>query len=224
MDNNLLCPMQCRLNGVTVNEIPKFLVDNPTNVTHSLVFPMQEQDDDAQPTIIPLALDGVTSYFLVTKPTQEDVEDESMLHLDLTAENPPWNPQDPDFAHRERNMVDSAGLINIPDTTARGPVFISEVSLNNDAVDVSGDTDLFAQALEDNVAVTIAYLGTKDRKPDTNHIELANRWGAAYYPCDDSERSQACHQSNINTSVQVKRQAKEIHSHPTCDVLRHCFL
>eukprot|EP00970_Alexandrium_tamarense_P016340 scaffold6369_cov118-Alexandrium_tamarense.AAC.1 len=33
------------------------------------------------------------------------------------------------------------------------------------------------QALEDNVAVTIAYLGTKDRKPDTNHIELANRWG-----------------------------------------------
>ena len=177
MDNNLLCPMQCRLNGVTVNEIPKFLVDNPTNVTHSLVFPMQEQDDDAQPTIIPLALDGVTSYFLVTKPTQEDVEDESMLHLDLTAENPPWNPQDPDFAHRERNMVDSAGLINIPDTTARGPVFISEVSLNNDAVDVSGDTDLFAQALEDNVAVTIAYLGTKDRKPDTNHIELANRWG-----------------------------------------------
>eukprot|EP01082_Thalassiosira_pseudonana_P000070 g27.t1 g27 contig1:60384-63019(+) len=159
MDNNLLCPMQCRLNGVTVNEIPKFLVDNPTNVTHSLVFPMQEQDDDAQPTIIPLALDGVTSYFLVTKPTQEDVEDESMLHLDLTAENPPWNPQDPDFAHRERNMVDSAGLINIPDTTARGPVFISEVSLNNDAVDVSGDTDLFAQALDDNVAVTIAYLG-----------------------------------------------------------------
>ena len=177
MDNNLLCPMQCRLNGVTVNEIPKFLVDNPTNVTHSLVFPMQEQDDDAHPTIIPLALDGVTSYFLVTKPTQEDVEDESMLHLDLTAENPPWNPQDPDFAHRERNMVDSAGLINIPDTTARGPVFISEVSLNNDAVDVSGDTDLFAQALNDNVAVTIAYLGTKDRKPDTNHIELANRWG-----------------------------------------------
>eukprot|EP01082_Thalassiosira_pseudonana_P000056 g25.t1 g25 contig1:58370-58834(+) len=122
MDNNLLCPMQCRMNGVSVNEIPKFLVDNPTNVTHSLVFPMQEQDDDTQPTIIPLALDGVTSYFLVTKPTQEDVEDKSMLHLDLTAENPPWNPQDLDFAQWERNMVDSAGSFNIPDTTARGPV------------------------------------------------------------------------------------------------------
>jgi hypothetical protein len=192
MDNDLLCPMQCRLNGVSINGIPKFLVDNPTNVTH------QEQNNDAHPTIIPLALDGVTSYFLVTKPTQEEVEDKSILRLDLTAENPPWNPRDPDFAQRERNMVNSAGSINIPDTTARGPVFVSEVSLNNDAVDVSGDTDLFAQALYDNVAVMIAYLGTKDRKPDTNHIELANRWGISpdkglRTTRGPSERSQAYH-------------------------------
>jgi hypothetical protein len=31
LDYHLLCPMQCRVNDVTVNDLPKFLVANPTD-------------------------------------------------------------------------------------------------------------------------------------------------------------------------------------------------
>ncbi len=31
LDHHLLCPMQCRVNGVTVNNLPKFLATDPTD-------------------------------------------------------------------------------------------------------------------------------------------------------------------------------------------------
>ena len=31
LEHNLLCPMQCRMNGVLVNDVPKFLKDKPSN-------------------------------------------------------------------------------------------------------------------------------------------------------------------------------------------------
>ena len=33
VDHCLLCPMQCRLNGVEINEVPKFLTNEPTTST-----------------------------------------------------------------------------------------------------------------------------------------------------------------------------------------------
>ena len=35
--NILLCPMQCCLNGVTVNDVPKFLLKNPTVDDHVVI-------------------------------------------------------------------------------------------------------------------------------------------------------------------------------------------
>jgi hypothetical protein len=37
LDHHLLCPMQCRVNDVTINETPKFLVHDPTDHTHALI-------------------------------------------------------------------------------------------------------------------------------------------------------------------------------------------
>jgi hypothetical protein len=31
LDNHLLCPMQCRVNDVTINDLPKFLAADPTD-------------------------------------------------------------------------------------------------------------------------------------------------------------------------------------------------
>ena len=33
MDNHLICPMQCRVNGVVINDTPKFCIRNPDNRT-----------------------------------------------------------------------------------------------------------------------------------------------------------------------------------------------
>ncbi len=68
MDNNLLCPMQLRMNDVKVDECPRYLADNPDDNSHSIHFP---NDDNF---LIPLYLHGVTSYFNTRKPTQAEYQ------------------------------------------------------------------------------------------------------------------------------------------------------
>ena len=36
LDHHLLCPMQCHVNDVTVNNMPKFLASDPTDQMHAL--------------------------------------------------------------------------------------------------------------------------------------------------------------------------------------------
>ena len=38
VDHCLLCPMQCRINGVAIHKLPRFLTLNPTTSTHSIVI------------------------------------------------------------------------------------------------------------------------------------------------------------------------------------------
>ena len=37
LDHHLLCPMQCRVNDVTINETPKFLDIDTTNKSHAII-------------------------------------------------------------------------------------------------------------------------------------------------------------------------------------------
>ena len=36
-DHHLLCPMQCRMNGVEINETPQFLLKKPTESSHAII-------------------------------------------------------------------------------------------------------------------------------------------------------------------------------------------
>ncbi len=45
LDHHLLCPMQCRVNDMTVNDVPKFLTHFPTDNMHALI--VQNPDDDS---------------------------------------------------------------------------------------------------------------------------------------------------------------------------------
>ena len=58
LDHHLLCPMQCRVNDVIVNDLPKFLASDPTDQTHALTI--KDPDNPLQPVILPLNLRGVT--------------------------------------------------------------------------------------------------------------------------------------------------------------------
>jgi hypothetical protein len=60
LPHNLLSPMQLRLNDVKVNDIPKFLTENPTAYDHAIVTTGCDTDDEL---LIPLSLDGVVSVF-----------------------------------------------------------------------------------------------------------------------------------------------------------------
>jgi hypothetical protein len=78
--------MQCRINGVEINEVPRFLTHDPTTSTHSIRI--ADPTDAVHPYTIPLQLEGVVSYFEYALPTSAEFEDPSIPHLELTAESP----------------------------------------------------------------------------------------------------------------------------------------
>jgi hypothetical protein len=67
LDHHLLCPMQCGVNDVIINNTPKFLTSDPTDHTHALTI--KDPDNSAQMVILPLALQGVTLLLNVRAPT-----------------------------------------------------------------------------------------------------------------------------------------------------------
>ncbi len=103
MDTNLLCPMQLRMNDVRVDEVPKFLAENPDDQSHALSFPNE------QGYIIPLSLKGVTSYFPTRKPTLDEYN--NCRCIEISYESPEWNPHSQSFARQEEAMTDGSGLL-----------------------------------------------------------------------------------------------------------------
>ena len=62
LNHYLFCPMQCHMNGVLI-EVPKFMVPIPGETMHAIQ--LENPFDATHQIIIPLKLNGVTSYFEV---------------------------------------------------------------------------------------------------------------------------------------------------------------
>ena len=93
MKHNLLLPIMMRLNGLLVDECPKFLFPNPTIETHSIFFPTENNR-------LPLALHGKTSYISTISPKViSKVNDH--INTVLTSENPDWDPSLPIYAQQK---------------------------------------------------------------------------------------------------------------------------
>ena len=108
LDHHQLCPMQCHMNSVLIDEIPKFLatqIKNPFDATHQI--------------IIPLKLTQVTSYFEVRAPTLDMYEDQNILKIELMAESPPWDPFSPDLSFQEQSMFNCRAQFVSPNDPAR---------------------------------------------------------------------------------------------------------
>jgi hypothetical protein len=155
LEHILLCPMQCRVNGVVIDECPKFMASNPTDSTHSITI-QNDNRDLAHPLIIPLQLEGVVSYFKFSKPTPEEYDDKDIPHYALTAKGPDWDPYDDSFARQEDGMLnywcqavavctsegscitDPVGVEEVDTPTWK----LSQVSMQYDTADVSTMTIL----------------------------------------------------------------------------------
>ena len=66
LDHHLLCPMQCRAAGVTINNCPKILTPLPHEYSHFIIA----ADDFILRTVLPLALQGLTSILNVFQITE----------------------------------------------------------------------------------------------------------------------------------------------------------
>eukprot|EP00978_Attheya_sp_CCMP212_P042672 scaffold264194_cov49-Attheya_sp.AAC.2 len=106
MDHNLLCPMQLRMNEVMIDDCPKFLHLHLTDETHAIKVPGADSEDDY---LIPLSLQGVTSFFPTRKPTMREWE--NCRQIELTSESPEWDPHDSMYADQEDALLDKSGRL-----------------------------------------------------------------------------------------------------------------
>ena len=63
LDHHLFCHMQCCMNGILINEVPKFLAPILSGTTHAIQI--ENPFSATDPLIFPLKLNGATSYFNV---------------------------------------------------------------------------------------------------------------------------------------------------------------
>ncbi len=89
LDHHLLCPMQCRVNDVILDEPPKFLAIKPTDQTHALTVP--DPDDPSQTLTLPLTLRGLTSLLHMRNVTADDFYNDNIPRIDLTSETLTWD-------------------------------------------------------------------------------------------------------------------------------------
>ena len=122
--------------------------------------------DAIQLLIIPLQFSSVTSYFDAYSSSIEEYENEDIQKIHLTAKEPPWDTSTIDYLERKNLMLDHQGQISIPETVARGLVYVNTVisySLAYYASDVM-DIDNLAAALSAQIQISIVLIGTV-RKP-----------------------------------------------------------
>jgi hypothetical protein len=76
--------MQCQVNDVIVDNMPKFLMSDPTDHMHALTIIDPHQP--AQTVILPLALQGVTLLLNVRGITLDEWNSDTFKQLHLTSE------------------------------------------------------------------------------------------------------------------------------------------
>ena len=103
MPVSLIPPFMMRLQGLEVNECPKFLAKNPTVAHHSIYFPEEE-------IRIPLNLDRTISYIPVRMPTNQELENPTKV-LEITPVIDTWDPHSLSYQEQEEAMTDFRGEI-----------------------------------------------------------------------------------------------------------------
>jgi hypothetical protein len=172
MENHLICPMQCCVNGVVINDTPKFCIRNPDNLVHAIKV-NDPMDPDAT-LLISLLLRGVISCFNVCCPSTDNFEDEDIPKIVMTYEFPMWNPVNPDWAEQEASTMDLRGQVHdTKNVIATGRRFINLVSMSKQGVDFTSN-DHFHDVLW--VHVNFSRVQVKNGHSAINYKLLAEKW------------------------------------------------
>ena len=91
------------MNGVVIDEMPRFLALNPSENMH--VIDVCHPFDANHLMIIPLSITIVTSYKDMKKLTQEVYKDTVIPEIYLTAEASPWELSGSEFLQMEQSML-----------------------------------------------------------------------------------------------------------------------
>ena len=76
--------MQCRMNGVEMNEKPKFILKETTYSSHAIIV---EDTEGGGLLFISLFINRVTSYFTCRNPKRSEYEDGYLPRIDFYVED-----------------------------------------------------------------------------------------------------------------------------------------
>jgi hypothetical protein len=152
MNNNLIPPFLLREAGITVSDVPKIHVADPTEDDHAITFP----DTGFR---IPLSLWGVFSYFPTSKPCHDDLVEPEDVYL-LTPTH--WNPHSDHYARNEEAMLDWEG--NMTPKKDREQRLVLE-ELPDDGALVSS----LVVGHRENVAIDATFDGDRDERPQPQY-------------------------------------------------------
>jgi hypothetical protein len=164
--HNLISPFQCRLNGVTVNERAHILTHMPTDDDHCIIF-------DTEQVKIPLRLNGIVSYFPTRRPTHEELH--TCRRLELTPDEPEWDPLDTTFEVHKNHMTGDDSTILHRETP---PITSREIMSSSTAKPtiILNDEHLLDQL---NAHVRISAVSSIQSSPQSNAVtpeQLCQRW------------------------------------------------
>jgi hypothetical protein len=147
--------MQCQVNDVIVDNMPKFLTSGPTDHMHALTI--KDPDHPAQTVILPLALQGVTLLLNMRAPTLDKLNSDTFKRLHLTSESLTWDPTTTLYEEQEAAMIDYSGHVVMTMCPLRGHVNNLVInlhsSLTTDQADVTDDNNLY-QVLASHVQIS----------------------------------------------------------------------
>jgi hypothetical protein len=176
--------MQCRVNDVTVNETPKFMVPDPTDQTHAMT--LTDPANPSQTITLPLELRGVILFLNVRTVTADQFNDQDTYpHISLTSDTLTWDPSTTLYRNQELAMTNLHGEV-CTYANVRGPrtslVINSISSTYTDHIDITHD-DNFHQASSSNFVISSLDTGmsmtgnVRARKaPGVNSVTLSKRW------------------------------------------------
>ena len=125
VENHLICPMQCRVHGVTINNTPKMFFAEATEHLHAIIIDLGSDS----PLVIPLALTVVASTFDIRTPSLAKYNNENNTHVVMTSKSLPWDPHDLDWASQEAAMANLRGrVLDQSGDVTRGRMLINSVS------------------------------------------------------------------------------------------------
>lgn len=169
MKAHLIPPFVMRLNGLIVDECPKFLSKNPTIENHSIFFP----DNDIR---IPLKLHGITSYIDTRKPTMHEVDSLPTV-LRLSPDTDSWNPHDTAFSEQEDAMLNYRGELK---ELNKRKFIVSACGTENLHGDDLSDSLVSRAASSGCSTFSISSVKTKNDERSTLKPEiLASNWNIA---------------------------------------------
>ena len=119
---------------------------------------------ETNPLVITLYSCGVNSYFRVINHIISECKDQNIPKIDLTAEEAPWEPSDPEYLALEDWMIDFKGLVleRYPEVGGYMQInMISSLLIYTSCVTVYDNSDT---TLQNNVFVSMSKFLTASTK------------------------------------------------------------